>query len=299
MLADHLERAAAGEPGLILIGGPARSGRSTLLATFARDIAWKQRRTRALLVRRPGTGRYDPVAQAARDLEGRIARSMGRTPGTAVRLLPDWVGTLPGVGNILAAVVATISVVRRNRVRVTGVSDDVRRVLRSARGRVVVLLIDDLHHGDGAAFQKVQALMERASPGHRLLVIATHHADDEVRVERLRAAAGEDRALRLHMAKIPTVHSIDLSVFGAELLAVLRAASALGESFDSLTLSRALRRDELDIEDVLSVAVRKGVAVIDGEIELRDGETATQYRFTSDSMRHALDEVALPRDIAV
>jgi predicted ATPase len=299
LLADQLELADAGEARTVMIAGDTGSGRSALLAAFARDIAWKQRRVRAVLVRPPDTGRYDPVALAARDFDGRIARRMGRAPGTAARLLPDWIGTLPGVGNLLAATLATASAVRRHRARVTGVSDDVRRILRVARTRLLVLLIDDMERADGVALRQLQLLAQKAGTGHRLLIVTTHHADDAVRLERLQAALDDERTTRVALQRLPTARPIDLSVYGPELLAVLHAANALGESFDSLTLARILKRDELDVEDTLAVAVRKGVAVIDGEIALRDGESATRYRFTSASLRDALHQLPLARDIAV
>jgi predicted ATPase len=299
LLADHLEMAAAGESRIVLIGGEGGSGRSALLAAFARNIAWKQRRIRAVLVRPPDTGRYDPLALAARDLEGRIARGLGRTPGTAAKLLPDWAGTLPGVGNTLAAVLATITAVRRHRARVTGVSDDVRRILRASHARLLVLLIDDLHYADANVLQQLRHLVQRSAHGHRLLIVTTYHADDGVRIERLHAALDETRTARITLDRLPTVRHIDLGAFTPELLAVLRAANAIGESFDSGTLARALKQDELEVEDVLAVAVRRGVAVIDGEVELRDGESATRYRFTSESLRDALHQLPLARDVAV
>ena len=299
LLADHLEMADAGESRMVLIAGASGSGRSALLAAFARDIAWKQRRVRSVLVRPPDVGRYDPVAVAARDLDGRITRRMGRAPGTAARLLPDWIGTLPGVGNILAATLATVAAVRRHRARVTGVSDDVRRILRVSRARLLVLLIDDVERADTAALQQLQQLAQRAGSGNRLLIVTTHHADDAVRIERLHAALDDTRATFVALERLPTARPIDLSVYAPELLAVLRAANAIGESFDSVTLARALKRDELEVEDVLAVAVRRGVAVIDGEIALRDGESATKYKFTSASLRDALHQLALARDVAV
>jgi predicted ATPase len=70
--------------------------------------------------------------------------------------------------------------------------------------------------------------------------------------------------------------------------AILRTASVFGDEFDAGTLALLVDIDELDLEDRLSVAVRRGLLVIAGETAHDDGDISTRYRFASTTGRAAL-----------
>ena len=81
---------------------------------------------------------------------------------------------------------------------------------------------------------------------------------------------------------------------------ILRSASILGDEFDAGTLARLVSMDELDLEDSLSVTVRRGLLVVAGETTHADGDISTRYRFASTTGRAALQRslpVATRRDL--
>jgi hypothetical protein len=82
--------------------------------------------------------------------------------------------------------------------------------------------------------------------------------------------------------------SFDAGAIPPESVAVLRAASALEEVFDSGTLGRTLCCEELVVEDRLAIAVRHGLIAHAGERQLQDGDIVSLYRFASPHVRAAL-----------
>lgn len=79
-----------------------------------------------------------------------------------------------------------------------------------------------------------------------------------------------------------------LSGLSEQTAAILRSASIFGDEFDAGTLALLVDMDELDLEDRLSVAVRRGLLVIAGETTHADGDISTRYRFASTTGRAAL-----------
>jgi predicted ATPase len=80
----------------------------------------------------------------------------------------------------------------------------------------------------------------------------------------------------------------DLSALNPYIAEVVQAASLLGEQFDAASLALLLARDELAVEDQLSVANRYEILHALGEIALPGGELTTAYRFRSAHVRAAL-----------
>jgi predicted ATPase len=97
----------------------------------------------------------------------------------------------------------------------------------------------------------------------------------------------EEQDSAAHTAAGETL-KVDLSAVRPEVVAVLRAASVLGEEFDGSTLAQLLEKDELQVEDQLALAAHHRIVQIVGETSLPDGEIATRYRFRSSHLRSVL-----------
>lgn len=80
----------------------------------------------------------------------------------------------------------------------------------------------------------------------------------------------------------------DLSALNPYIADVVRAASLLGDQFDAASLALLMARDELAVEDQLSLAIRYELLHAVGEITLPSGELTTAYRFRSAHLRAAL-----------
>lgn len=79
-----------------------------------------------------------------------------------------------------------------------------------------------------------------------------------------------------------------LERLGPEIAEVVRHAGTLGERFEAAELARRLARDEVELEDGLSLAAHYGVLVVEGEVEGPDGFPTTVYRFRSRRLRARL-----------
>jgi predicted ATPase len=372
VLAACLNEAAGGEPRTVLIEGDAGIGKSALLAAFREKQEPVRERARFLLLCPPAEGAYDPVEQAV--LAATHKRVLDRLGGkrSALDVLLEWIGAIPVVGNLVAAILATAEAVRRRRrsavPRLT-MDEDIEALLSLARRQTLVLLLDDLQRAERGAVARVENLVRFAGPGTRLLVVgaycSTTAGSAEPPIRQLARSLPASRAVHRRLrgltpkelaswldkrfpfgARTPafegwlyeytgghpaTVESTlarllerglirfhdrhweiegdpdlldlpaaagspgDLGDLPAAAAETIRAASVLGEGFDSVRLSRLLEEDELAVEDRLAVGVHYGLLVAIGEGETEDGEVTTLYRFGTPQLRAALYR-ALPAE---
>lgn len=79
-----------------------------------------------------------------------------------------------------------------------------------------------------------------------------------------------------------------LERLGPDVAAVVRDAAALGDGFLAADLAEATDRDEVELEDRLSLAAHYGVLEIEGEEAGPGGLPTTRYRFRSSHLRARL-----------
>jgi predicted ATPase len=178
LFAEALAAAIGGSPRLLLFEGERGSGKSSLLEEIASSPLLPRRRIRVALIALRPEDPLDPVAHAAHAFtrHGVYKRVGGRRNFFAmlVRLAPDWIGALPGPGDLLEAIVRTADAVRRRRRRAKPkeeIEEEIVDVLRVARRRPVALIIDNLELADDSAVERVRKLLRHADAGVRLLVI--------------------------------------------------------------------------------------------------------------------------------
>jgi hypothetical protein len=161
-LSDRLDRAAAGEGGLVLVAGEAGVGKTSLVQTAVNDCA-------LLLLPRvvsdQGMTPYAPIVTALRAYDriapGALARS-GHLSGHLAALLPE-IGPAPGIVDRLA------------------LSAALRDAFVGMAGRQpTVVFLDDLHWGDEATLELLPSLAESAEDCP-LLFLAAHQSDDVAR----------------------------------------------------------------------------------------------------------------------
>jgi predicted ATPase len=175
-----LARAGRAEPQMVLVEGAPGSGRSKLLREFARRLAPRPEVV-VVEVRAPEGGAYDPVKLAARMAsKNEMYEKVGgrrRARESARELLPDWLGAIPVVGDLIAAIVATVQMLRerRRKKNVSPISgdDDTDALIEAGTRRTLVLLLDDLEKADRAAVARVEAVVRTAEGRARILVAGT------------------------------------------------------------------------------------------------------------------------------
>ena len=178
-LSAALDRAEAGEAPIVWVEGDREIGKTALLSTFAWVAAEQRRRLRIFHLRAPNEGAYQPVAEAAYAATNkRVWERLGgkrRTTEMARSLLPDWIGAIPGIGELASAIVATVDALQRRRKRdVPALADeDSGALLKMSRRRALVLLLDDLERADVAALSTLDALA-RAAAGSRMLIVGAY-----------------------------------------------------------------------------------------------------------------------------
>jgi hypothetical protein len=179
-LARCLRRATEGDPQILVFRGSTGAGKSALLGQFSRRAAARERPAWVIRSEPLGSAPYHPVAIAAEaaSLRHRLARR-GRVR-TAWEYLSDWVGAVPIVGNLLAAVLATVEAVGkirgglRGRSRGAAPDDAVQALLDEARRHPTVVLADDLHRADHDGVAQLERLFRAAGPGTGLLLVGTY-----------------------------------------------------------------------------------------------------------------------------
>ena len=239
----------------------------------------------------------DPVALAAAKLERSWSDRLYnvRVGESGRRVLPEWVGVIPGLGNLIAAIIVT-TVRLRNRAmpRTSRAPPDVRQILRSAERRPVVAIVRSLHLADRERAASLCRLIHDAPVGARLLVAGS------IRMSRQGAPPSPIRttAAGLRTDRL-VVHAIaprsagaltDVDALANGVTAILETAAVIGEEFDGAAVAALTGRDELEIEDVLAIAARQGIVTALGLRELEDGDIATAYRFATPSLHEAILE---------
>jgi len=372
----NLSRAGGHEPRLVLVEGAAGRGKSALLGEFARRLAVHPREVAVVTVAAPADGAYDPVKLAARKVSKNqmYERVGGRRQAmeSARELLPDWLGAIPVIGELIAAIVATVQILRERR-RAKNISpisgdDETDALIDASARRPLVLLLDDVEALERPAAARLEALLRAAEGRARILIVGAAtpvapgtrptplqemvaalppalvaridlreltapeitawlrkrfpHVDIPATfLDWLRSATGGnpaavdamlDRLAERSVIRFVDRHweigeppadmeapaaaapAVELSGLKPATLELLEAASAIGEEFDSLTLSRLVERDELHVEDHLAYAIRHGLVESIGEAEV-DDDVATLYRFRSAHLCSSLHR-ALPAE---
>ncbi|CAN5743107.1 hypothetical protein BH23GEM7_BH23GEM7_24960 [soil metagenome] len=166
--------ARRGQPQLILIEGEPGIGKTALLGAFAAAYSQHERRPRTYTVRPPEAGRYDPIHEAVAAMTGKRFYEKVGGRSEAKDLAFEWIGALPGPGDLLAAIGATADALRRRQLRKTTqgivIDEDIEALLVAAR-RPLVLFLDDLHLMDEAALPRFEALIRAAGRRTRLLLV--------------------------------------------------------------------------------------------------------------------------------
>jgi predicted ATPase len=378
-------RVEAGKPQVVMIEGAAGLGKTALLQVFCERAAQRANSSYIFHIRPPRERAYEPVSQAAAEATNKLLydKMGGRRNAlqAARQLLPDWLGAIPGIGEIVSAIVATVQALRRRRKKATPApvlkgDDATDALLAAAARRPLVLLLDDLHLAEPPAIEQLERLIHGRTAEHRLLIVGAYRPAAPGRpaaaVHRMIQALPRDTVLkrrlqelephelealvtkRLPYVVIPPsflhwlventggqpqavaaalddlVHrsvirfvdrrwhidaeaediardgsvavtaalKVDLSGVRPPVMAVLRAASLLGEEFDGSTVAALLERDELYVEDQLAHAAHQGLVEVRGEITLPSGDIATLFRFSSGSLRAALARETSPEERA-
>ncbi|MDQ4044767.1 MAG: AAA family ATPase [Chloroflexota bacterium] len=178
LFAECVNLARRGQPQVILIEGETGIGKTALLRAFeAANQQRDERAARVFTVAAPEESRYDPVLQAV--LAVTAKRIYDRVGGKreAKDLFFEWIGAIPGVGDLAAAIGATADAVhrRRRKANAAGVplDEDVEALMLAAR-RPLTLLLDDLHLAEPPAIARLEALIRASVGGTRLLLVGTY-----------------------------------------------------------------------------------------------------------------------------
>jgi predicted ATPase len=181
-LADALEQAYGGRPRAAFFEGAPGIGKTALLEEFRVRSTRRYPDLRIHLIRPPAQPPYRPVRQAVEQVTSgsRLARLGGRQRivREARELLPDWLGAIPGVGDLIAATFATADAIYRRR-RGNGrapaveIDGDVGVLLRAGRKRPVALLLDGLEQLEREDAECLETLL-RTRSCERLLIVGTY-----------------------------------------------------------------------------------------------------------------------------
>ena len=196
-LTESLERASAGQPGVVLISGEAGVGKTRLLteATKLADAVGAATVAGVCVDVAAGTLSYSPFVDIVRDLHrARLTASLpGSTRAELGRLVP---GIAPhvdearsadegGQGRLFAAVRDALAV--------------------ASTSRPILVTIEDLHWADASTFDLVKYLARSMQAEHWLLVM-TARVDTLPRRHPLLAMVAE-------LGRLPWLERIDLSRF--------------------------------------------------------------------------------------
>lgn len=182
LLSEHLRRAVAGAQQLVLIEGDPGVGKSALLRAFARAGEGAAHRARYFYLSAPEAGDYLPVEHAALAIRRRAYKRFGRdrqATELAASLAVDWVSAVPVWGNLFGAVGATLRALRRRR-RPPGTTshpladEHTAALIRAAKRRPLVLLLDDLHRADEEAVSRLETLITVADEGERIMIVGAY-----------------------------------------------------------------------------------------------------------------------------
>ncbi len=169
------DRAAVGQPSLVLVAGEAGVGKSRLLAEFAARVEAGGGRTLSggCLDLGEGSLPYAPFVEALRSLARALppearAATFGTVPAELANLVPD---LLP----LDSPAALPLEGLTGRQARLFDAIIDV--LGRLAADRAVVLALEDLHWADGSTRDLIRFLV-RNIRSERLLLLATFRSDD-------------------------------------------------------------------------------------------------------------------------
>jgi predicted ATPase len=180
LLQEFLQRAIAGDQQLVLIEGEAGIGKTALLLAFAREHGAGRREARVFYLAASADEAYSPVHHAA--LAATDQRLYDRFGGRrqakemARSVYAEYLGLIPVVGDIVAAIAATIEKIRERRrgppLTLGGsVDEDIDALLAASRRKPLILLLDDLEKADANEVARLEKLICVADEGARILIV--------------------------------------------------------------------------------------------------------------------------------
>ncbi len=222
-----LERAAAGQPGAVLLGADAGVGKSRLLAQFA-ELATRSG-ARAVTTHCVDFGEvglpYLPFADALAQLgaQGDVVDQVVRTRPALSLLLPT------GASDASAGLEEQASRLQ--------LFDGIAAVLAASgrAGAPLVLIVEDLHWADSSSREVLRFLIARMRAEH-LMIVASYRTDDLHRRHPLRPMLAE-------LARHPRVERLDLPPFTADELRTFTTA-VMGAPLPDDVLRRVRDRSE-------------------------------------------------------
>jgi len=182
-MGEGYQQALRAGPQLVLFEGERGLGRTALLDAFA-DALRSRRRPRPAVMRLAppdGPAPYEPVRHAALATDPRLYRRLaGARQGRVVQssLVAEWLGAVPGWGDLAGAVAATADAVRRRRRPValptSALRDEAVEALHlKAVRHPVVLLLDDLDRAPDEAVEHLARLISAGGSAAVFVVGAT------------------------------------------------------------------------------------------------------------------------------
>ena len=177
---ESAKRAFAGQPTLLLYDGESGSGKTTLIEALQASHLLSPRRIRVLRLNAEDNA-ADTVRQAADRITHAkfFARFGGRSrAGSFIgKVLPEWIGAIPLIGNVLEAITVTIQAVRRRTRKESQqkFAEDISAVHTYAQHHAVALLVDDGQLMNDHAADRLLRLVAAAPEGARLLVVCAVH----------------------------------------------------------------------------------------------------------------------------
>lgn len=276
-LREALEHANAGGTHIVVVHGVVGAGSSALLEAFAHMAARGRRpRPRVLLLQPSPTEPYRPFTHAALASRPTLYRRLGgerQARDVARSLAVEWLGAVPGWGDLIGAIGATAEALRRRRdahgLPRLAVTENVAAALWvAARRRTLVLCIDDAERMSAADLKLLVPLLREAPATARLLVVA---ACDAARLSTESPLHPDADALpgarHVELPAPDHVPAAELGRIDARTHAVLRRAATLDEPFAALELARLLHVDHLEVEDRLAIAERARLVAYAGDID--------------------------------
>ncbi|MFW6694189.1 helix-turn-helix transcriptional regulator [Streptomyces sp. MAR4 CNX-425] len=189
-LTEAYERAAAGEPGAVLVGGEAGVGKSRLVEEFLAGAEAAGAVTAVGNCIESGADGlpFAPFSTALRALRRRLGDrlddAVGGQQGELARLLPE-LGPIPDLPAAAQGETA--------RARLYELA--ARMLEKLAADQVLVLVVEDLHWADHSTRELLGYLL-RSVQAARLLIVATYRSDDLHRRHPLRPSLAELDRLR-------------------------------------------------------------------------------------------------------
>jgi DNA-binding CsgD family transcriptional regulator/tetratricopeptide (TPR) repeat protein len=252
-LAATLERAGAGEPGMVLLGGEAGVGKTRLVGELAgrAEAAGAQVLAGGCIELGEGALPFAPVVEALRPL----ARALGPD---ALRSLVgpgygELAGLLPGLGDQQPRPAGSEATGRGRALVFELLLGLLERLGQQAP---VVLVVEDLHWADRST-RDLLAFLARNLRAERVLLVATYRSDELHRQHPLRPFLAE-------LARGGRVERIELERFGREELALL-LEGILGVPPDGATADDVLARSEGNpffAEELLAASAHRAGTVL-------------------------------------